>query len=254
MGDVKRARTAAAAAKSSDAGADAPNPAAQQQQQQQQQQAPQNDAGAPLASNDNGAEQPRRSFAMVCSSNMNRSMEAHKQLMRRGLKVASFGVGTMVRLPAPRGQAVFPFGTPYRDILAALKEGEDEGAWYRANGLLSMLERNVEIKDHPERWQLVDRLSGRFDVVFCFEERVFDALTEDVASREPEDSDEPRPVHIINLEVPDNTEEAVIGAQVALDVCVRANEAAQLDEELPTIIEDAQRRYGRPFLHQTVYV
>jgi RNA polymerase II subunit A C-terminal domain phosphatase SSU72 len=194
-------------------------------------------------------------FAMVCSSNMNRSMEAHKQLKRKDLEVSSFGVGTMVRLPAPNGsQAVFAFGTPYRDIHDKLLEN-DGGAWYRNNGLLDMVERNMGLKDHPERWQEIPSLSGRFDIVFCFEERVFEQLIENLDSREPENVDEPRPVHIINLEVIDNTEEATVGAQVALDFCLRANEArANLDEELPNIVEEVQNKYKRSLLHMTRYV
>jgi len=194
-------------------------------------------------------------FAMVCSSNMNRSMEAHKQLKRKDLNVSSYGVGTMVRLPAPNNsQAVFAFGTPYRKIHEKLREN-DGGAWYRNNGLLAMVERNIDIKDHPERWQEIPNLSGKFDIVFCFEERVFDQLMENLSFREPEDVDEPKPMHVVNLEVTDNTEEASIGAQIALDFCLRANEAREnLDEELPRIVEDVQAKYKRSLMHMTVYV
>ena len=194
-------------------------------------------------------------FAMVCSSNMNRSMEAHKQLKRKDLNVSSYGVGTMVRLPAPNNsQAIFPFGTPYREIYEKLRE-TDGGAWYRNNGLLGMVERNMDIKDHPERWQEIPSLSGRFDIVFCFEERVFDQLMENVDAREPENVDEPKPLHIVNLEVIDNTEEATVGAQIALDFCLRANEArGNLDEELPKIVEELQSKYKRSLMHVTRYV
>jgi len=192
---------------------------------------------------------------MVCSSNMNRSMEAHKQLKRKGLDVSSYGVGTMVRLPAPNNsQAIFPFGTPYREIYDKLREN-DGGSWYKNNGLLGMVERNMEIKDHPERWQEIPNLSGKFNIVFCFEERVFDQLMENVSNREPENVDEPLPLHIVNLEVTDNTEEATVGAQIALDFCLRANEAAdQLDDELPRIVEEVQAKYKRSLMHMTVFV
>jgi RNA polymerase II subunit A C-terminal domain phosphatase SSU72 len=200
---------------------------------------------------------PGLHFAMVCSSNMNRSMEAHKQLKRKELSVDSYGVGTMVRLPAPNNaQEKFEFGTPYRDIYSKLKESDGgTGAWYRNNGLLAMVERNVGIKDHPERWQELKTLSGKFDIVFCFEERVFDALIEDVTKREPEDVDEPKAMHVINLEVPDNTEDASIGAQVALEFCTLANQAREnLDEELPNIVEEVQAKYKRSLMHMTVFV
>lgn len=41
-------------------------------------------------------------FAVSCSSNMNRSMEAHVQLMNKGFNnIQSFGSGTAVKLPGP---------------------------------------------------------------------------------------------------------------------------------------------------------
>jgi RNA polymerase II subunit A C-terminal domain phosphatase SSU72 len=212
---------------------------------------------AKLAANKDATEKENNlKFAMVCSSNMNRSMEAHKQLKRKDLDVSSYGVGTMVRLPAPNNsQAVFAFGTPYREIYEKLRE-TDGGAWYRSNGLLGMVERNMDIKEKPERWQEIPSLSGRFDVVFCFEERVFDQLMENVDAREPENVDEPRPLHIVNLEVIDNTEEATVGAQIALDFCLRANAVNrdQLEDELPRIVEDVQNKYKRSLMHVTKYI
>lgn len=38
-------------------------------------------------------------FAVLCSSNMNRSMEAHAFLAKKGYKVESFGTGDKVKLP-----------------------------------------------------------------------------------------------------------------------------------------------------------
>jgi hypothetical protein len=44
------------------------------------------------------SEMPVFKCATVCASNMNRSMEGHKQLHQSGFKVSSYGVGRMVLL------------------------------------------------------------------------------------------------------------------------------------------------------------
>merc|ERR1719409_1224087 len=66
-----------------------------------------------------GDQHPAWRYSMVCSSNMNRSMEAHGVLERAGFaNVTSYGVGSCVRLPHrtnPKGNS-FDFGTPYRAI------------------------------------------------------------------------------------------------------------------------------------------
>jgi hypothetical protein len=58
-------------------------------------------------------------FAISCSSNMNRSMEVHEQLLSRGFNVQSFGSGTAVKLPGPGPDQpnIYEFDTlTYTDI------------------------------------------------------------------------------------------------------------------------------------------
>ncbi|PIN10168.1 Phosphoprotein phosphatase [Handroanthus impetiginosus] len=116
-------------------------------------------------------------YAMVCSSNQNRSMEAHALLKREGFDVASYGTGQHVKLPGPslREPNVYDFGTPYKHMLDDLRRKDPE--LYRRNGILPMLKRNLAVKNAPQRWQ-ENAADGTFDVVLTFEEKVFDMVLE----------------------------------------------------------------------------
>jgi RNA polymerase II subunit A C-terminal domain phosphatase SSU72 len=72
-----------------------------------------------------------------------------------------------------------------------------------------MTERNASVKTAPERWQ-DNKL--QYDVVFTYEERVFDLVVEDLMNREP--SLTPQLVHVFNIQTKDNHEEAQLAAEV----------------------------------------
>lgn len=67
-------------------------------------------------------------YAMVCSSNQNRSMEAHSLLKRQSFDVSSYGTGAHVKLPGPsiREPNVYDFGTPYKQMFDDLRRKDPE--------------------------------------------------------------------------------------------------------------------------------
>jgi len=186
--------------------------------------------------------------AMVCASNQNRSMEAHALLKKHGFDVSSYGTGAHVKLPGPsiREPNVYDFGTPYRRMFDDLKRKDPE--LYKRNGLLQMLKRNLSVKMAPQRWQ-ENAVDGPFDVVFTFEERVFDMVIEDLQNREPILM---RSVLVVNLDVKDSHEEAAGGARLALDLCQKLEAANAWEDEIDDIVMRFERQHRRKLIY-TIY-
>ncbi|OAY46468.1 RNA polymerase II subunit A C-terminal domain phosphatase SSU72 [Manihot esculenta] len=184
-------------------------------------------------------------YAMVCSSNQNRSMEAHSLLKRQGFDVSSYGTGAHVKLPGPslREPNVYDFGTPYRQMFDDLRRKDPD--LYKRNGILPMLKRNSSVKLAPQRWQ-ENAADGSFDVVFTFEEKVFDMVVEDLHNR---DQVLMKSVLVINLEVKDNHEEAAIGAQLALDLCQMIEAADSWEDSVDGIIAAFETKHRRKLLY-----
>ncbi|MCJ1310883.1 RNA polymerase II subunit A C-terminal domain phosphatase [Agyrium rufum] len=180
-------------------------------------------------------------FCTVCASNNNRSMESHKRLAQASYPVISFGTGSLVRLPGPSISQpnVYPFNkVAYAQMVRELTEKDPR--LYRANGILNMLERNQDLKFGPERWQdwipgspRIGRYKedqgsagvegGVVDVVITCEERCWDAVVDNLLER---GSPLNRPVHVINVDIKDNHEEAQIGGKAILDLADSLNAAA----------------------------
>jgi RNA polymerase II subunit A C-terminal domain phosphatase SSU72 len=102
-------------------------------------------------------------------------MEAHDLAFRAGFQVSSYGAGNRVRLPGqtqddPR---VFEFGTPYHEMFKRLYE--ENFHFYSKNGNLQMLDRDRKLKFCPQRWQDETR---KFDIVVCFEQRVYELVVD----------------------------------------------------------------------------
>ncbi|CAL1277882.1 unnamed protein product [Larinioides sclopetarius] len=181
--------------------------------------------------------------AVVCSSNQNRSMEAHAFLSKKGFKVRSFGSGNQVKLPgpAPDKPNVYDFSISYEQMYQDLLSKDK--ALYTQNGLLHMLDRNRRIKSHPERFQSCYEI---FDVIFTVEERVYDQVVEELASRSPK---EISPVHIINIDVQDNHEEATIGAFLVCEMATMMAESEDLDNDIDELLQEFEAKAQRPILH-----
>lgn len=231
------------------------------EQQQQQQQKPGEDK-------DEGGF--KLTFCTVCASNNNRSMEAHLRLTTAPspYPTISFGTGSLVRLPGPsiNQPNVYNFNNTsyasmYNELLAKDKR------LYHNNGILPMLERNKGVKWGPERWQdwrigvprvgkrvatNIDPTTGQpngapaddaeykddkgyegteagiADIVITCEERCWDAVVDDLLSR---GSPLNRPVHVFNVDIKDNHEEALVGGKAILELADALNAAASQERE-----------------------
>ncbi|KIH94309.1 hypothetical protein SPBR_06063 [Sporothrix brasiliensis 5110] len=220
----------------------------------------------------------RLKFCTVCASNQNRSMEAHLRLAEAGFPVISFGTGSLVRLPGPTitQPNVYQFNKTSYDSIFRELESKDVRL-YRANGVLNMINRNRGIKWGPERWQdwqvglprtehtsdmgSVGSEGGVVDVVITCEERCWDAVVDDLLNR---GSPLNRPVHVINVDIRDNHEEAALGGRGILDLATALNRAAaeerdkvgaavfdtggaasrsSFDERVPDILGEWQERW-----------
>lgn len=187
-------------------------------------------------------------FCTVCASNQNRSMEAHKVLQENGFQVKSFGTGSTVRLPGPsyNKPQVYQFGVPYDKIYRDLKEQDQK--LYIQNGVLNMLDRNRRIKDHPEQWS---KQKDIFDIVITCQERCFDSVCMDLLHRGGSLS---RPVHVINIEIEDNHQEAALGAQAILEFANAVINSSDPDSQIVEVLRKFQKTHQKyPTMYQLCY-
>uniref|UniRef100_T1J4B9 RNA polymerase II subunit A C-terminal domain phosphatase SSU72 n=1 Tax=Strigamia maritima TaxID=126957 RepID=T1J4B9_STRMM len=182
-------------------------------------------------------------IAVVCSSNQNRSMEAHAFLSKKGFRVRSFGTGDRVKLPgpAPDRPNAYEFSVTYEEMYQDLLSKDKN--LYTQNGILYMLDRNRRIKPKPEKFQTSH---DKFDIVVACEERVYDQIIEELENREPQDN---TPVHVINIDIQDNHEEATIGAFQICELVTRMSESDDLDNYIDDIIQEFETKNQRPVLH-----
>jgi RNA polymerase II subunit A C-terminal domain phosphatase SSU72 len=167
-------------------------------------------------------------------------MEAHLVLGNAGLRVSSYGTGTQVRLPGRTAMEprIFKFGTPYSDMYLNLGATPSDAQYFSRNGVLQLCRRGAAVKRSPTRWQDTPNVNEH-DVVIAFEERIYDAVIEDLQMREP--TEDFKPIHVICLDTKDNPHEAAVQGQVSLDLCWRLEHCNDLNAEAAEIIDQFQQ-------------
>ena len=186
-------------------------------------------------------------FAVCCSSNMNRSMEAHSRLHKKGFNVLSFGTGDKIKLPGPSltQPNVYEFGTSYEEIYQDL--ARKDKSMYKQNGILHMLDRNKMIKTGPERFQDSDKI---FDVILTAEERVYDQVLEHF---EQTGNNLDQLVHVVNMDIQDNQEEATIGAFLFHELVQLLTQSPDIDNDIEDILQDFETKCKRQILHSILF-
>lgn len=90
-----------------------------------------------------------------------------------------------------------------------------------------------------------------FDIVFTCEERCFDAVCMDLQNR---GSRLNKLVHVINVDIKDNHEQAAVGGKGILDLASRLTQSSDVDSEINTILDRWQFDHRNlPALHQVCF-
>ncbi|EGD72210.1 RNA polymerase II subunit A domain phosphatase SSU72 [Salpingoeca rosetta] len=188
-------------------------------------------------------------YAVVCSSNQNRSMEAHLFLKQRGFNVESYGTGSCVKIPGPSIDRpnVFEFDSISYDEMYKQLEAQNK-ALYQQTGMLAMLDRNRKIKRNPEKFQRAT--DKRFDIILTCETRIFDEVVRDLQQR---DNTTGELVHICNLDIKDTHECATQGALNFVHLAQLMEATDDLDEEVEAVIARFEDDTGEELMHSVAF-
>lgn len=103
---------------------------------------------------------------------------------------------------------------------------------YTQNGLLMLLDRNRRIKTAPQRFQ---DATENYDIIITCEERCFDIVCDDLMHRGIRQN---RIVHVINVDIRDNPDDATIGARAILQLAQQLQDCHDLDGQIDAILTD----------------
>lgn len=96
--------------------------------------------------------------------------------------------------------------------------------------------------------QLIAGCSCR--LILTCEERVYDQVVEDLNSREQETC---QPVHVINVDIQDNHEEATLGAFLICELCQCIQHTEDMENEIDELLQEFEEKSGRTFLHTVCF-
>lgn len=83
--------------------------------------------------------------------------------------------------------------------------------------MLELLERDAKAKCYPERWQDASEAEiSQFDVVVCFENRIYDICIEDIQNRTPQEF---KSIHIVAMPVKDTPDDAKAAEADVVRLC-----------------------------------
>jgi RNA polymerase II subunit A C-terminal domain phosphatase SSU72 len=195
-------------------------------------------------------------YAVVCAANFNRSMEAHKVLAEHALDVRSYGAASRVKLPGATKDDpnVYAFDdATYEAIAEDLRaQGDELVRNYEERGMFEMLRRNAGIKARPNRWQTTSS-TDRFDVVVCFEERVFDLVVMDLREKAAERGCGDEAVLVVNLDVRDSHRDSLDAAPQCLRLCQALEASEDWECEVDDILDAFEQAEGMRPLYSVCY-
>ena len=189
-------------------------------------------------------------FATICSSNVNRSMEAHSLFQDNHIRVCSYGTGKKVKIPGltEKRPLEYPFGTDYETILNDLFDKDKD--FYTKREIIPMIQRDRGVKKAPQRFQ--DELDLSFiDVCICFDDRVFDSVLEELQFR---GCSRVKPIFVFNIHVKDKVSSARDGAKDALHLAQMLNSCTNLEQEAAEVKKKFETDTGRNVLFCMFYL